>query len=284
MMFITSCLLILLLTKVGADECGNRCTSTQICGFEGRCLERSDLVACTSTTSIFTTNYCKKGQACCGDGCMPEGKVCCVVNYCESDHTCCSFIGCCSAGTFCSGFRCVPDQYSTQKPSTATPRLTSKPLTNTSKTTVPTPMSNFPTRTYPSIRSSTEFRTRNSSEWTTKRLNDNTDTGKSTASETKSAFKPWHYAMIAIGVIFVGTVGTLIRIRRKSTFKAKAQSGNRVLNTPTMIHGQGNRNNVTSPSVSVHTHRPPQGMNVYVVRKPSASLQTTVQQQNKGKV
>jgi hypothetical protein len=64
----------------------------------------------------------------------------------------------------------------------------------------------------------------------------------------------------------------------------KAQSSNRVLNTPTMIYGQGNRNNVTSPSVSVHTHRPPQGMNVYVVRKPSASLQTTVQQQNKGKV
>jgi hypothetical protein len=70
---------------------------------------------------------------------------------------------------------------STQKPSTATPRLTSKPLTNTSKTTAPTPMSNFPTRTYPSIRSSTEFRTRYPSEWTTKGLNDNTDTEKSTA-------------------------------------------------------------------------------------------------------
>jgi hypothetical protein len=65
---------------------------------------------------------------------------------------------------------------------------------------------------------------------------------------------------------------------------ANAESRNRVLNTPTMINGQGNRNNVTDPSVQVQTNRPPQGMIVFVVRKPSASLQTTDQQQSKGEV
>ncbi|XP_060590250.1 mucin-2-like isoform X2 [Ruditapes philippinarum] len=248
-MIVTTLFLILFLATVGADECGDRCTSSQVCGEDdGICFDKSDLITCTSFTSIFTSYYCKKDQACCSDGCMPAGSVCCYNIYCASNHTCCSVIGCCPSGTFCSGLKCIPDIFSTQKPSTASPRTTLfrttlKPWTTfnpwtTSKPDYPTtykPVTLYPTRRPYII----------------------------TMKPSASALKPWQYASIVTSVLVAIavtiTVVCLIRRSHRNRSNAQAPPG-MILTAPAQVYGQAVINNGTSHGVSpAYTNTPPNG-------------------------
>ncbi|XP_060584966.1 mucin-2-like isoform X2 [Ruditapes philippinarum] len=245
-MIVTTLFLILFLTTVGADECGDRCTSSQVCGEDdGICYDKSELITCTLFTSIFTSYYCKKDQACCSDGCMPAGSVCCYNSYCASNHTCCSFVGCCPSGTFCSGFKCISDIFSTQKPSTASLRTTSfrttlKPWTTFNPWTTSKP--DYPT-TYKPV---TFYPTRRSY------IN--------TIKPSAIALKPWQYASIVSSVLvaIVVTITVVCLIRRSHRNRSNVQAQPGMILTAPAVYGQAAINNGTSYGVpSAYTNSPP---------------------------
>ncbi|XP_045188027.2 uncharacterized protein LOC123545784 isoform X2 [Mercenaria mercenaria] len=252
----------LLLSVEAADKCGDRCSSTQVCLNDGTCVNHSDLVNCG-------LHYCKKGQDCCGFlRCMPAGDVCCGNNiyYCKSGHTCCGLGLCCLPGYFCENRKCVPDRFSTRKPSSKT---TTKSITR-SPTAKPTERS--PTAK-PTERSPTAKPTRRFNDYTTRR--------SKYRISLSSTFRWWYGVIIAAAGIFVLVIIVLVALKcRRSRSNVNRQSGRVEMTNirPDQINWQQQRNNrhimVPHTTVPIQPNRQPAKKDIpFVITKAGVPMQ-----------